>query len=51
MTIHWWRTEKLVADLAEGLVSEEESALYAMIGAVLYYQATYSATWFGGYQS
>ena len=51
MTFHWWNTEKLVAELAEGRVSEKQSAQYAMLGAVLYYQGIYTATWFGGYRS
>ena len=51
MTIHWWDTEKLVVALAEGRVSERESAYYAMIGVILYYQTEYASTWFGGYQS
>lgn len=51
MTIHWWNTDRIVERLAEGSVSEVESSRYAMIGVVLYFQATYFATWFGGYHS
>jgi hypothetical protein len=51
MTIHWWNTDKVVERLAEGSVSEQEAMRYAMISAVLYTQATYFATWFGGYRS
>ena len=51
MTIHWWNSDKAVERLAHGLVSEDESVYYAMISAFLYTQATYFATWFGGYRS
>lgn len=51
MTIHWWNTDALVERLAAGHVSESESLRYAMINAVLFTQATYYATWGGGYRS
>ncbi len=51
MTIHWWDTDKVVARLAEGRVSEREAARYAMLSAVQYTLATYLATWYGGYRS
>ena len=51
MTIHWWNTDRIVERLADGQVSEQEAVRYAMIGAVLYTQAIYFATWFGGYRS
>lgn len=50
MTTHWWNTEKLVQRLAQHGVSEAESLRYAMINAVLFTQATYYATWGGGYR-
>jgi len=51
MTIHWWDTEKLIAQLAEGSVSENEAMRYAMIGAVMYTQAIYYTIWLGGDRS
>lgn len=51
MTIHWWRTEALVRELAEGRVGERESLAYAMLSALLYFQAVYYGIWFGGTQS
>jgi ethanolamine transporter EutH len=51
MAIHRWHTDKLVGELAEGGISEDQSLRYAMISAVLYFQETYYATWFGGYRS
>ena len=51
MTIHWWDTDKAVEELAEGNVSEQDALYYAMIGALMYTQASYYCTWFGGSQS
>lgn len=51
MTLHWWRTDALASDLAEGRVGERESLFYAMISAGLYFQAVYYGIWFGGTQS
>jgi hypothetical protein len=51
MAIHWWHTDKLAKELAEGGVSEDQSLKYALISAVLYCEGTYYATWFGGYRS
>lgn len=51
MRIHWWRTEALVQELGDGQVGERESLVYAMLSALLYFQAVYYAIWFGGTQS
>lgn len=51
MAIHWWRSKKLVKDLAEDHVTEQESLWYAMISAVLYFETVYYTNWFGGYRS
>lgn len=48
--IYWWRTERLAAALAEGRVGERESLAYAMLTALLYFQAVYYGIWFGGTQ-
>jgi len=48
MTIHWWRTDKLVEDLALGKVSEVQSLRYAMISALLIAALQYYAYWLGG---
>src|SRR5258705_4276 len=51
MAIHWWHMDKLVKELSEGRVSEDQSLKYALISAALYCEGTYYATWFGGYRS
>jgi hypothetical protein len=51
MAVHWWRTDALVRELAEGRVGEHESLVYAMLTALLYFQAVYYGMWFGGTQS
>jgi len=51
MAIHWWRTDRLVDDLAADRVTERESLWYAMISAALYFEALYYTNWFGGYRS
>jgi len=51
MAIHWWRTDRLVQELANGGVSETQSLWYAVISSVIYFEAMYYATWFGGYRS
>ena len=50
MPLHFWRTERLVQDLAANRVSERTGAQYMMLSAVLYVQANYSALWFGAYR-
>ena len=51
MAIHWWQTDRLVQELAGDGVSEDQSLRYAMISAVLYFQAIYYSLWFGGARS
>lgn len=51
MTIHWWRTERLVEELARDGVSESQSLWYAAISTVIYYEAIYYAVWYGGHPS
>lgn len=51
MTIHWWRTERLVEELAGDDVSENQSLWYAAISAIIYFEAIYYAIWFGGHPS
>ena len=48
MCIYWWDTDKAVAKLADGCVSERESMGYAMVSAFLLSQGVYYAIWFGG---
>ena len=48
MTIHWWRTDKLVEDLALDNVSEGQSLRYAMISTVLVTASLYYTLWYGG---
>jgi hypothetical protein len=51
MAVHWWRTDRLVEELAADRVTEQESLWYAMISAVLYFETMYYANWFGGYRT
>jgi len=51
MTVHWWRTEKLVDDLIADRVTELQTMWYAIAGGALYTQAVYYAMWFGGYRT
>ena len=51
MSIHWWRTDLLVEELARGGVSEQQSLWYVVINTLIVVEATYYATWFGGYRS
>jgi hypothetical protein len=51
MAIHWWRTDRLAEELAKDAVSERQSLWYGVISTILVVEATYYATWFGGYQS
>lgn len=50
MPMHFWRTDRLVEDLAANRVSEQAGAQYMMLAAVLYVQSTYFALWFGAYR-
>src|SRR6058998_2401954 len=51
MATYLWRTDRLVHQLASTGISQSEGARYAMVAAVLYFQATYLASWLGGYRS
>jgi hypothetical protein len=48
MAIHWWHTHKLVEELAEERVTEQQSLWYAMWSVVIAVQTLYYAYWFGG---
>jgi hypothetical protein len=51
MAIRWWHTHKLADELAKNGVSEQQSLWYAVISTILVVEATYYATWFGGYRT
>ena len=47
MAIHWWRTHRLVEDLAHDAVTEQQSLWYAIISTVTATLTLYYAYWFG----
>lgn len=46
MAIHWWRTDRLVDELAQDRISEQQSLWYAAISMIMYFEAIYYAMWF-----
>ena len=47
MAIHWWNTDKLVAELTLNHLGEDQSLRYAMVSAALILGSLYYSYWFG----
>jgi hypothetical protein len=50
MALHWWHTDRLRAELANGSLSEPDSLKYMLLAAFLYVEAGYVNVWFGSYR-
>lgn len=51
MAFHFWNTAAVVSDLAQGRITEADTAKYAVASGVLLSWIVYCATWIGGFRS
>ena len=50
MAMHWWRTDRLVVQLADNTLAEHDALRYMLLSAGLYEFALYSSSWFGNWR-
>jgi hypothetical protein len=48
--MHWWRTDRLVVQLADNTLAERDALRYMLLSAGLYEFALYSSSWFGNWR-